>query len=197
MCIITFSDSSCGPCSECMPCVCCVGLVCLYLAWASYQLRITVLRMHRECRERFPRHQHQRKPLASDPGMHHGTCATHMPWCMSGSLTCGGGENVPGACATRNAMYLVIGTWDIDLPQDVWHHGLHSRHDFSSHCFQYFWKIISCIYPVFYIPWIWDNGVFTGMGYRKLWRWDCRRTVLSPLWDSRYQGISMHGHGPS
>ena len=23
----------------------------------------------------------------SDPDMHHGTCVTHMPWCMSGSLT--------------------------------------------------------------------------------------------------------------
>ena len=42
------------------------------------------------------------KPLVSDPGMHHGTCVTHVPWCMSGSLTCGDGENVPGiprACA--------------------------------------------------------------------------------------------------
>ena len=44
----------------------------------------------------------QRKPLVSDPGMHHGTCVTHVPWCMSGSLTRSGGENVPGipgACA--------------------------------------------------------------------------------------------------
>ena len=41
-------------------------------------------------------------PLVSDPGMHHCTCVTRVPWCMSGSLTCGGGENVPGACATRN-----------------------------------------------------------------------------------------------
>ena len=34
--------------------------------------------------------------------MHHGTCVSHVPWCMSGSLTCGDGENVPGipgACA--------------------------------------------------------------------------------------------------
>ena len=34
--------------------------------------------------------------------MHHGTCVTHVPWCMPGSLTCGDGENVPGipgACA--------------------------------------------------------------------------------------------------
>ena len=50
----------------------------------------------------FPRRQFQRKPLVSDPGMHHGTCVTHVPWCMSGSLTCGDGERVPGipgACA--------------------------------------------------------------------------------------------------
>ena len=34
--------------------------------------------------------------------MHHGTCVTQVPWCMSGSLTCADGENVPdipGACA--------------------------------------------------------------------------------------------------
>ena len=39
------------------------------------------------CRERFPRHRLQRKPLVSDPGIHHGTCVTHVPWCMSGSLS--------------------------------------------------------------------------------------------------------------
>ena len=49
------------------------------------------LRMRRECRERFPRHRFQRKPLVSDPGIHHGTCVTHVPWCMSGLLNCGGG----------------------------------------------------------------------------------------------------------
>ena len=27
-------------------------------------------------------------PWVSDPDMHHGTCATHVPWCMPGSLTC-------------------------------------------------------------------------------------------------------------
>ena len=72
------------------------------------------LRMHRECRERFPRHWLQRKQLVSDPGMHHGTCVTHVPWCTSGSLTCSGGENVteiPGACVTRNFAYLVKGPW--------------------------------------------------------------------------------------
>ena len=40
------------------------------------------LRMRRECRERFPRHQLQRKPQVSDPGMHHDTCVTHLSWYM-------------------------------------------------------------------------------------------------------------------
>ena len=59
--------------------------------------------MRRECRERFSRHRLQRNPLINDPGIHHGT------WCMSGSLTRSGGENVPGipgAYATRNFTYL-------------------------------------------------------------------------------------------
>ena len=54
----------------------------------------------------------QRKPLVSDPGMHHCTCVTHVPWCMSGSLSRDGVENVPGipgACATHNFTYLVRG----------------------------------------------------------------------------------------
>ena len=28
-------------------------------------------------------------PRVSDADMHHGTCVTHVPWCMSGSLTSG------------------------------------------------------------------------------------------------------------
>ena len=70
--------------------------------------------MRRESLWRFPRHQLQRKPLVSDPGMHHGTCVTHVPWSMSGSLTHGGRENgpgIPGACATSNFTYLVRGPW--------------------------------------------------------------------------------------
>ena len=45
--------------------------------------------MHREC---FPRHWLQRKPLVSDIGIHHGTCVTHVPWCMSRSLTAVAGK---------------------------------------------------------------------------------------------------------
>ena len=91
-----------------------------YILQMSYKLvmgllpdtKNCVLRMGRECLERFPRHRLQRKPLVSDTGMHHGTCVTHVPWCMSGSLTRGGGENVPGipgACATCNFKYLARG----------------------------------------------------------------------------------------
>ena len=28
-------------------------------------------------------------PQVNDPDMHHGTCVTHVPWCMPGSLTIG------------------------------------------------------------------------------------------------------------
>ena len=64
----------------------------------------------------FPRHRLQRKPLVSDPGMHYGTCATHVPWCMLVSLINGGGENVPGingACATSKFTYLARGPWSM------------------------------------------------------------------------------------
>ena len=65
--------------------------------------------MRRKC---FPRHRLQRKPLVTDPCMHHGTCMPHVSWCMSGSLTRDGGERVPGipgACTTRTFAYLVRG----------------------------------------------------------------------------------------
>ena len=72
----------------------------------------------------FSSHRLQRNPIVSDPGMHHGTCVTHVPWCTSGSLTRDGGENVPGipgACATRHFAYLARGPWDIcDVSVDLW-----------------------------------------------------------------------------
>ena len=64
--------------------------------WASCQIRKIV---GRACAGNagnvFSRHRLQRKLLDSDPGMHHGTCVAHVPWCMSGSLTCGQGETFP------------------------------------------------------------------------------------------------------
>ena len=71
--------------------------------WASYQIRkIAGCACAGNAGNVLPRRRFQRKPLVGDPGMHHGTCVTHVPWCMSGSLICGDGENVPGipgACA--------------------------------------------------------------------------------------------------
>ena len=64
--------------------------------------------MRRECRERFPRHRLQKKPLFSDPGMRHGTYVTQVPWCMSGSLTRVGGENVPGVPGAGAALLDVM-----------------------------------------------------------------------------------------
>ena len=52
--------------------------------------------MRRESQEHFRRRQLQREPLVR---------VTHVPWCMSGSLTRGSDENVPGipdTCAARN-----------------------------------------------------------------------------------------------
>ena len=56
-------------------------------------------------------------PRFSDPDMHHGTCATHVPRCMPGSLTSGflwgrwwgNVPGIPGTCTTRNFTYLVRG----------------------------------------------------------------------------------------
>ena len=74
-----------------------------YITWASYQIRkIAGCACAGNAGNVFPRRRFQRKQLVSDPDMHHGPCVTHVPWCMSGSLACGNGENapgIPGACA--------------------------------------------------------------------------------------------------
>ena len=103
-------------------CPCSSGL--LLWHWSSGPLTRYVkngFSMRRECRESFSLHRFQTKPLVSDPDMHHGTCATHELWCMSESLTCGGGENVPGipgACAAGNFMYLARGPLN-DYPSTI------------------------------------------------------------------------------
>ena len=66
--------------------------------------------MRQECRERFPRHRLHRKPLVSDPGMHHCKCVTHVPWCMSGSLNCcGEGKCSRHSRRMRNWKFYVSG----------------------------------------------------------------------------------------
>ena len=85
------------------------------------------LRMRRECRGRFPNHRLQRKPLVNDPSMHHATCVTHVPWCMSGSLTRDGREivpGIPGACTTRNTTYLTGGPLHANCSNILRHPGL-------------------------------------------------------------------------
>ena len=92
------------------------------------------LRMRRECRERFPRQRLQRKPLVSDPGMHHGTCVTYVSWCMSGSLTCGGGENVPVFPA--HAQPAILRIWqEAHVMKYLWLHiaSKHMPYSFSTH----------------------------------------------------------------
>ena len=65
-------------------------------SWGSYQIRILAgCASAGNAGNVFPTTDLKRKPLVSDPDMHHGTCVTHVPWCMSGSLTRSDGENVP------------------------------------------------------------------------------------------------------
>ena len=61
--------------------------------------------MRWECRERFPHHRFQRKPLVSDLGMPHGTCVTHV----SGSLTHSGGKRSRHSQRMRNPQFCVSG----------------------------------------------------------------------------------------
>ena len=65
------------------------------------------LRTRRECRERYPRHRLQRKPQISDHHMHHGKCVSHVPWCMSESLTRGGGETFSALPAYAHPQFKV------------------------------------------------------------------------------------------
>ena len=80
---------------------------------ASYQIhKIAVCTCAGIAGNVIPATDFKEKQLVSDPGMHLGTCVTHVPRCMSGSPTRGGGENVPGIPgANRNFMYLARGSW--------------------------------------------------------------------------------------
>ena len=50
--------------------------------WASYQIR-KIAGVHAPGKPG----KFSPPPRVSDPGMHHGMCVTHVPWCMPGSLT--------------------------------------------------------------------------------------------------------------
>ena len=109
--------------------------------WASYQIRkIAGCACAGNAGNVFPHRRLQRKSLVSYPGLHHGTCVTHVPWCMSGLLTCGVGENVPGipgACATRNFTYLARGPWRCYLLTGIPMLARRRHHIVSTPCTRY------------------------------------------------------------
>ena len=73
-------------------------------SWASYQMRkIAGYACAGTAGNVLPASE-----LVSYPGMHHGTCVTHVPWCMSGSLTYGSGKNVPAFPAHARTAILRI-----------------------------------------------------------------------------------------
>ena len=95
------------------------------------------LRMRPECRESFLHHRLQGKPLVSDPGMHYSTCIIHVPWCMSGSLTRGGGENVPdipGACISAHEVCFAVWIGRSSFPY------LNPTDGVAGHCDEAFWR---------------------------------------------------------
>ena len=85
------------------------------VAWASYQIRkIAGCACAGNAGNVFPRRRLHRTLLVSDSGMHHGTCVTHVPWCMSGSLHQGWrGKRSRHyrRMRTRSFTYLVRGPW--------------------------------------------------------------------------------------
>ena len=79
------------PASKSLRFVCFVDLLILcstkvhaYLSWASCQIRKIAGAHAPGMPGTF-----SPSPQVSDPDMHHGTCVTHVPWCMPGSLTNG------------------------------------------------------------------------------------------------------------
>ena len=86
--------------------------------------------MRQECRERFPRHRLHRKQPVSDPGMHHGTCVTHVLWCMSGLLSRPQwrGKHYRHPRRMRNPQFCVSGKRPMVLNiQDEWVHLLNEE----------------------------------------------------------------------
>ena len=64
--------------------------------WACYQIsKMAVCACTGNAGNIFPHHRLQTNPLVSGSGMHHGTCLTHVPWCLSGLLTREGREKRP------------------------------------------------------------------------------------------------------
>ena len=60
-----------------------------------------------------------------DPDVHHGTCVTHVPWCMPGSLTSGflwsrwRGKRSRHSRRMRNPQFYVSGKRPMSLPEPM------------------------------------------------------------------------------
>ena len=80
------------------------------LPWASYQTRTIGIAHAPGIPGTFSPPRLHRKPLVSDPGMHHGTCVSHVPWCMSGLLTRYGGKKTFPAFPTH-AQHAIVCIW--------------------------------------------------------------------------------------
>ena len=107
--------------------------------------------------------------------MHHGTCVTHVPWCMSGSLACGDGENVPGIPGAYAPASLRI--W-----QEA--HGSLAKLQFQS---GHGWIITFhkiCIWTIFLSPQIWPCLPFysdlVGSHFESSPSSACRRSFYPP-----------------
>ena len=92
----------------------------------------------------FPRHR-KRKPLVSSLGMHHDTCVTPVPWCMSGSLTGGWrGKRTRHPWRMRNPQFYLSGKRPMSgIWYTTWNESIHrqkllvrNRMFFPSSCFE-------------------------------------------------------------
>ena len=80
----------------------CLGLNVLTLCGLNWIFSIRKMVQKLFCREQFI-------PLVFDPGMHQGTCVTHVLWCILGSLTCGGGKTFPALPGHAHPQFYVSG----------------------------------------------------------------------------------------
>ena len=101
--------------------------------------KLWVVCMHREWRERFP----HLPALVSDPDTHQGTCVTHVPWRMPGSLTCGflwsrwRGKRSRHCRRMRNPQFYLSGKRSIGWIAVAW--------------------VLSCLYVCFVSAIVWFN----------------------------------------
>ena len=135
----------------------------LFRVWASYQIRkIAGCACAGNAGNIFPRRRFQSKSLVSDPSMHHGTCVTHVPWCMSGSLIRSDGENVPsipGACAPA-----IIRIWQEahSYSESIIHHRIqHSTHIIAHHFARFVVSISNNNIASYKYKWTKCNNVVT------------------------------------